>query len=299
MRATASLTVLLGAVVLTSVSACGENRPVTSRPTARVIVAVAGVGVTWLPTGYATDGSSVSSVVDGGAATVLDFAGVPADSNKPQPRLVLNVSREHAVDVSKDGEGAVTTHVKVHGIAAQLTRAEHFRGTEGHSDSDLYLLDWAESGAYLSVMGVYGATRNDVEGFAAGLVVDGSGKAFASPDAERQIRSAFADAFTGRPTPDQARALGAIEHGEQLRVAYDQLVAKLPETARSARVTVQQVSFTAADRAQVQFAVTAQFQGRETSLTVGGQEVSLVNGAWKVSQIAYCKVMQQVGIACP
>jgi len=298
MRLPAGLGVLVVVAILTGASACSESRPVSASPAKRVIVGVAGVGVTWLPAGYAKDGSPVSSVVDGGEATVLDFVGVPASAAAPQPRLTLNVSREHALESSGKGAGAVSTVVKVHGSKAQLIRFPHFKGTEGHSDSDLYFLTWTEGGAYLSLMGAYGVSRRDVESFAAGLVVDPDGKAFGSPDAERLIRFAFADAFNGRPTPDRTRALGAVEHGEQLRVAYDRLVVTLPETARSARVTVQQVSFTAADRAQVQFAVTAQFQGRESSLTVGGQQATMVNGAWKVSQEAYCQVIRQLGIGC-
>ena len=252
-----------------------------------------------LPPGYSPDAPPVSSVVDGSEGTVMTFTGTSADPDQPRPHLGINVSRDRAIDTARDGDGVTRTAVKVHGVDAELLLFPHFKGTEGRSDSDFFTLTWTENGAHVSVFGTYGATRSDVEGLAAGLVVDPHGKGAATPAAERQIRAAFADAFTGRPTPDPARALSAIDHGGQLRVAYDQLVARLPDTASTATVVVQRITFSAPDRAQVQFRVAASFQGRPQSLDLIAEGATRVNGTWKVSQEAYCQVIRQLGINCP
>ena len=284
MRAAGGVSVLLAGALVTAMSGCGDDQvghaaagPSASPAAARVLATVAGVRVTWLPAPYSAVGGPDSNVIDGGVATTQDFI-----SRGGSPRLGLNVSRGVARTVARElangGDGAIQTAVHVHAIAAQLTLFKDATGTEGRPAGDWYFLTWTEAGADLTVSGMSGASRADVERFAAGLVVDPAGAGFASPAAEQEIRAAFADAFTGRSTPDPATALGAVENGEQLRFAYDRLVATLPETARSARVTVQRVTFSAADRAQVQFSVSAQIQGRGSSVGIGGSGAVRVNG---------------------
>jgi hypothetical protein len=114
--------------------------------------------------------------------------------------------------------------------------------------------------------------------------------------AERQVRAAFTTAFTHAPAGRPDAALDAVEGGDSLHGALDQLRKNFPQAVDTATVTTGRLVFTSPTTAVVEFTLT--YSGGAPYGTKNGSAV-VRGGHWLVSRSTYCMVLGFGGASCP
>jgi hypothetical protein len=114
--------------------------------------------------------------------------------------------------------------------------------------------------------------------------------------ADRAVRAAFATAFTHAPAGKPYEALTAVEDGETLHGALDQLGKNFPQAVDTATVRTDQVVFTDPRTAVVRF--TLSYTGGAEYGTRNGT-AKLIDGRWLVTRDTYCPVLSFGGASCP
>jgi hypothetical protein len=114
--------------------------------------------------------------------------------------------------------------------------------------------------------------------------------------AEKQIRQAFTTAFTHAPPSDRYRALAAVENGERLKPALDQLGQNFPEVGQTVTVTTGRLVFTTPTTAAVEF--TLHYTGGAPYGTKYGKAL-LIGDQWVVSREAFCGALSYASVTCP
>jgi hypothetical protein len=114
--------------------------------------------------------------------------------------------------------------------------------------------------------------------------------------AEQQVRAAFSTAFTHAPASDRYRALVAVERGDSLRPAIDDLRRSFEQVAETVTVSTDQVVFTDPTTAVVRY--TLSYSGGAAYGTRYGQAV-LTDGRWLVTRDTWCAPLGYAGVTCP
>jgi hypothetical protein len=115
-------------------------------------------------------------------------------------------------------------------------------------------------------------------------------------DAERAVRTAYEKAFTAVPGDDSYSSLSAVQNGDALHAALDQLRHNFAQAAASSSVDTGQLVFTDPQTAVLKF--TLHYTGGAPYGTHNGTAV-FENGRWLVSQDSYCAVLGFGGARCP
>jgi hypothetical protein len=114
--------------------------------------------------------------------------------------------------------------------------------------------------------------------------------------ADKAVRAAYAKAFTAVPGDDSYSSLSAVQDGDSLHSALDQLRQNFAEAAASSSVDTGQLVFTDPETAVLKF--TLHYTGGAPYGTHNGTAV-FADGAWKVSRESYCAVLSFGGATCP
>jgi hypothetical protein len=123
------------------------------------------------------------------------------------------------------------------------------------------------------------------------------GKQPADPAAAQSaVRAAYTKAFTAVPGDDSYSSLSAVQDGDSLHSALDQLRHNFAQAAASSSVDLGQLVFTDPRTAVLQF--TLHYTGGAPYGTHNGTAV-FQNGTWLVSRDSYCAVLAFGGATCP
>jgi hypothetical protein len=114
--------------------------------------------------------------------------------------------------------------------------------------------------------------------------------------AETEVRAAFVKAFTAVPEADAYAGLVAVQNGEQLHGAVDQVRRNFPQAAGSISVTTGKLVFTNPETAVIQYTPT--YTGGAPYGAQNGTAV-LQDGTWLVSESTFCDLMRFGGATCP
>lgn len=296
--ATAAIVVAVVVPLATSTNSSGVSRlvPATPAPTtspAPVLASVAGVDVTWLPTGF----NALPYSPNYGSITGMNGAVQRIFQSSVNGRVVgrLSVAVQRGSDLNLD------TFAKDNVVTGGTLK----RGTvRGHpaillattSGTEATLL-WVEKPGL--TIGVFGLTSPELMHVADGLVIHPApAPAGSVADAVIQIRATFQYAYTG--TEPAATKLAAIENGAKLAPVLAEITRQLPDTVRTTKITTGTVTFLDPNQALVDYTLTFQYQGGPVSQT-GQATAVVVGGAWRVSESSYCNSIQRPGVTltCP
>jgi hypothetical protein len=114
--------------------------------------------------------------------------------------------------------------------------------------------------------------------------------------AEKAVRAAYTKAFTAVPGDDSYSSLSAVQDGDSLHSALDQLRQNFAQAAASSSVDTGQLVFTDPQTAVLKF--TLHYAGGAPYGTHNGTAV-FADGGWKVSKDTYCAVLSFGGATCP
>ena len=114
--------------------------------------------------------------------------------------------------------------------------------------------------------------------------------------AETQIRAAFHTAFTANPGAPRYSSLVAVQNGDKLHNAIDQVLRNFPHAGNDITVTVGKLVFVNPTTAVVDWTPT--YTGGAPYGPQVGTAV-LVNGKWLVSEDTYCGLLRFGAATCP
>jgi uncharacterized membrane protein len=279
----------------TDISRIVPAAPSSASPSDGPLAEVAGVGVTYLPSGLFPSSNLVlnAMVKENGHSSVSQYYQSVGPTTDDGPAMSIAVQRGYTADLeafARSSKGSVESWVVVRGHRALLQSAPPGTG-------ESYELTWVESpGLTLTLFSSGGVSRADFDRVASGLVISHEALTPADPAAATtSIRQTIQQAFTGGQPP--ATTLGAVQNGSQLSSALAQFTQGNAQLARSIHATAVTVTFTAADEAIASVSLGYEATQPDGQLGAGPPlqaevTVDYTGGRWLIAKDSYCSQLK-------
>lgn len=274
----------------TDISRIVPAAPSPASPSDEPLAQVAGVGVTYLPSGlFPTSNLGLNAMVkEDGHSSVSQYYNPVGPPTNDGPGMSIAVQRGYTIDLdafARSSKGFVESWAVVRGHRALLQSSAPGTG-------ESYELTWVESpGLTITLFSNGGISRADLDRVASQLVVSHEAPTPANPAAANlAIRQTVRQAFTGGQPP--ATTLGAVDGGSQLTGALAQFTKDDAQLARSVHATAVTVTFTSADQAIASVSLgykATQPDGQVVAASLQA-EVTVVytGGRWLIAKDSYC-----------
>lgn len=231
---------------------------------------------------------SVIGVAPASQLSLLDASTVGTAEHSPVTLVMVRVARDVTKVRFTTSAGADST-APVSGLAVLAVPGEAKVATITVLDGDGHVRG--------SITLPHANTMESPECAPQPLPLPKPGKQPADPArAEKAVRAAYTKAYTAVPGDDSYSSLDAVQDGDLLHAALDQLRHNFPEAAASSTVDTGELVFTDPQTAVLKF--TLHYTGGAPYGTHNGTAV-LVNGKWLVSRDSYCAVLAFGGATCP